>query len=273
MTTAFRDFAGATFGRAVRLQSHPLARAGAAAWRDVVSLLYPATCVICRCDAPDKSPLCDRCLLDLGGLTGEPAHPCCGKPSAGGDGPCPWCDGRGNGRIKRTARLGRFDAGLRDLVHLAKYAGRWEVADWLGDELARSPAAGRLLQGADVLVAVPLHAARQRARGYNQSDRVARRLGKRFGVGVEQPAARVRHTRVQASLKSTVARQANVRDAFVLLDPALVAGRHVVLVDDVTTSGATLRSLAHVLHAAGPASLSACVLAVADPRRRGFETT
>ena len=250
-----------------------LLRAGAAAWSQVVSLLYPSACVICRCDAPDKSPLCERCLLDLGELTGEPACAACGKPAAGAGAPCPWCDGRGNGRIKRTARLGRFDGGLRNLVHLAKYAGRWELADWLGDALARSPAAGRLLAEADVIVPVPLHAARERARGYNQSDRLARRLGQHFRVAVNQPAARVRHTRVQASLKSTVARQANVRDAFVLLDPAAVAGRHVVLVDDVTTSGATLRSLAHAIHAAAPASLSACVVAVADPRRRDFETT
>ena len=255
----------------------PLPRA-AAAWSHVIDLLYPATCVLCRCDARDKSPLCDRCLLDLAELEQEPAFPCCGKPAAGNSvadaaAPCPWCDGHGNGRIKRTVRLGRFDGGLRTLVHLAKYAGRWEVADWLGDELARSPAAQGVLRDADVIVPVPLHVARQRARGYNQSDRVARRLGKRFRVPVQQPAARVRHTRVQASLRSTVARQANVRDAFVLLDPPAVAGKRVVIVDDVTTSGATLRSLANALHAAGPASLSACVLAVADPRRRDFETT
>ena len=266
---------------ACRLSRNRGVRVAAAGWSHLVSFLYPSTCVLCDCDAPERSPLCGRCLLDLNELTGEAAFPCCGKPAASPedgrplreDAPCPWCGGLGNGRIKRTARLGRFDAGLRGLVHQAKYAGRWELADWLGDALARSASAGRVMGAADVVVPVPLHPSRQAARGYNQSDRLARRLGLRFDKPVAQPAVRVRHTRVQASLRSVVARQANVRDAFVLLDPAAVAGRHVVLVDDVTTSGSTLRSLANVLHAAGPASLSACVVAVADPRRRDFETT
>jgi ComF family protein len=176
------------------------------------------------------------------------------------------------GRIKRVARLGLLAPPLRELIHHMKFHGRWELADWLGRRLALDTAVRRLLDGADAIVPVPLHAARQAHRGYNQAMQLARRLSRASGLPVLQPAVRARSTVAQTSLSSVVARQKNLRDAFVLLHPKMVLGRRLVLVDDVMTTGATLRSFGQCLWPGRPAGLSAVVAAIADPRGRGFQT-
>lgn len=117
---------------------------------------------------------------------------------------------------------------------------------------------------------MPLHSLRQVQRGFNQSERIARRLGRRLGKPIIRPAIRAKPTAAQSSLESVAARQANLREAFALLHPEQVCGRTVVIVDDVTTSGATLRSFAHCLHAGRPKAIWACVLAVADGKGRDF---
>ena len=243
-----------------------VAQLGAALRRradDLASVLYPAACAACGCDA--DTVLCPRCRLDLDALADEPAHPCCGRPAPADDDdvPCPHCGGASLGRLTSVARLGRYDGPLAAMILAAKYAGRWEVADWLGDRLSAAKSVARIVAGDAVIVPVPLHASRRRSRGYNQSRRLADRLGLAFDLPVIEPAVRVRPTRAQASLRGHAARRANVADAFAVLDPAAVEGRVVVLVDDVLTSGATLRSLAHALHAARPAGLRAVVAAVA----------
>ena len=241
---------------------------------EAVDLLYPPICAVCECDAPSRSPLCERCLLDLEHAGHESHCPHCGRPVGEGEspaGPCPWCDGRGVGRVKQVARLGLMASPLRELIHLIKYRGRWELADWLGEWLADDPGTARVMAEADAILPVPLHAIRQTHRGYNQSALIARVLAKRFGIPIIDPVVRAKSTLAQTALNSVTARQANLRDAFVLLDPSAVNGKRIVLVDDVMTTGATLRSLAWCLSSARPARLSACVVAVADPRGRRFE--
>lgn len=184
---------------------------------------------------------------------------------------CPWCDGGGVGHIKRVARLGLMVSPLRELIHQIKFRGRWELADWLGRLVGEQPAVGRLLAEADAIVPVPLHSLRRTYRGYNQAMLLARQLARRSGLPVLAPAVRARSTVAQTALTSVAARQQNLRDAFVLLDPASVHGKRLVLVDDVMTTGATLRSFAYCLWAARPASLGAVVIAIADPRGRAFE--
>ncbi|MCY2955338.1 MAG: phosphoribosyltransferase family protein [Planctomycetota bacterium] len=168
-------------------------------------------------------------------------------------------------------RLGAFDDPLKTLVYQMKYRGRWSLGETLADRMAGEQSAAELLKGTELLVAVPLHIRRQFSRGYNQAEIVARRLGKQCGIKLVRPVKRVRDTPTQTQLRSQKARHENVRGAFKLVDPESVRGKHVVVVDDVMTSGATLQAVARELLRAQPASLCAIILAVVDPKRRDFQ--
>jgi ComF family protein len=123
-----------------------------------------------------------------------------------------------------------------------------------------------LLQETDVLVPVPLHWRRQFVRGYNQAEVIARRIGRACEIPVARAVRRVRNTETQTHLHSAARREKNLREAFALRDASAVKGKHVVVVDDVWTTGATMQAMARVLKLGKPASLSAIVVAVVDPR-------
>lgn len=160
-----------------------------------------------------------------------------------------------------------LDDSARRAVHLLKYEGWWR----LGESLA--PVMTRLepLREADALVPVPLGAARQRRRGYNQSTALAEPLGALVGVRVSESAlARRRETTTQTRLTPD-ARRANLAGAFQA--GAGVRGRRLVLVDDVFTTGATLAEAGAALLAAGARSVGAVTFARARRPLDALTTT
>lgn len=182
---------------------------------------------------------------------------------------CVWCRGRGQPHYDRIVALGRFDEPLKGLIHRVKYGGQWTTAERLAMRLLSVPRAAQLLSEAERIVPVPLHPNRQLSRGFNQAEVIARQLDRHRVV---HPAVRRRNTATQTQLHSRARRVENLRGAFRLVDPESIAGKRVVVIDDVTTSGATLREIARTLVAANPVSLSAIVLAVADPKGRDFQS-
>ena len=183
--------------------------------------------------------------------------------------PCPFCQGRGFSHYKSIHRLATFTEPLKGLIHQAKYSHRWGLAELLAERLCVKSDVRELLGGADVLVPVPLHFLRQFRRGYNQAEVIARRISSDSGKHVVRVLSRVRHTQSQTHL-TRKGRFQNVRQAFKLLDAGPIAGKRVLVIDDVMTTGATLKAVARVLRPARPASISALLLAVADPRGRDF---
>jgi ComF family protein len=239
--------------------------------RDVVDFCYPGRCAVCEDDCAGGAGLCPACLEQLVALEAAPACEWCGKPLAAEGDPCPWCLGKGMPSYHRVAALGAFRDPIKHLIHRVKYHRRWTLAEYLAGRLLDRGRVRRVLAEADCIVPVPLHRLRQMSRGYNQADVLARALARAAHrrLPVVYPAVRWRHTETQTHQHSRERREENLRDAFGLVRPEAVRGRRVVVVDDVLTTGATVRSLARALRPARPARLSAIVLAMADPK--GFD--
>jgi len=171
--------------------------------------------------------------------------------------------GKGPPLFERVVRLTSFHDPVRALVHHLKYHGRWGIGEELADRLLHREPVQELLKKTDLVVPVPLDWRRQVTRGYNQAEVLARRLA---GKKVVRAVRRVRNTPTQTHQQTAARRAENLRGAFALVKPETVAGKHVVIVDDVWTSGATMREMARAIKGAKPASLSAIVVATADPR-------
>ncbi len=238
---------------------------------DVVDLVYPSACAACDVHIDGRGPLCPDCVADLAAQEQEPACRLCAKPLASDGDPCPWCEGKGEPNFERIVRLGLYADPIRHLIYKMKLGGRWSLAEFFADRLIEQEPVKALLTETDCLVPIPLHRLRQMSRGFNQAEILARQLKSWTKVKVVQPLVRVRNTETQTIVRSRARREENLKHAFGLVSPKQVAGRHVVLIDDIMTTGATLQSAARALKAAKPASLSVIVIAIADPKGREFE--
>ncbi len=251
-------------------------------YRAIMDFGYPSRCAACEADlsadhhaitshGAAAGPLCPVCDADLSSLQAHPACRLCGLPLPLADGDCPYCFNRGVAHYEQVLRLATLGDPLRPLIHKIKYSRRWTLAEFLADRLRSAAAVATALQQADAVLPVPLHFRRRFERGFNQAEVFARHLARPTHLKLIQPVERVRDTPTQTRL-SRQQREQNLRGAFALLDPRAVAGKHLLVIDDVMTTGATLRALAQALQSARPASLTAVVIAVADPRGRDFET-
>jgi len=237
----------------------------------LVGFCYPGICASCDGAFPGRGTFCGECLGKLKDLEGKPACDRCCMPLHAHGAPCPRCRGKGLYPYEKVLRLAPFREPLRELVHRMKYRRRWTIAEELADRLiGQGPVKGILTQS-EVLVAVPLHWRRQIARGYNQAAVVAGRLGSVCNIEVCRPVRRVRYTETQTHLHAREKREQNLKGAFRVVRPRLVKDRHVVVIDDVMTTGATLQSIGRELKKSGASSVCAIVIAAADPRGMGYE--
>jgi ComF family protein len=154
---------------------------------------------------------------------------------------------------------------LRQGIHEFKYNGAPDLARPFGLLMAAAwlDHGGPGNRGADVIAPVPLHSRRQRERGYNQSELLGRWVSRETGIPLQARALRrVKHTEHQARLGAAERRQ-NVLGAFAA-SPQACAGRRILVIDDVLTTGTTLRECAAALLSAGAAEVAALTLARAS---------
>ena len=251
------------------LVSHRARRVAAAAravCRAVLDVALPPLCAACR-EPVEGSGLCPACWSKLSFIT----RPYCERLGI----PFQYDPGPGVLSMEaiadppaynRARAAVRFDEISRALVHALKYGDRLDLAPMMGRWVGH---AGReILAQADVLVPVPLHWRRQWARRFNQSAMLAAAVSADTGVPVAAGALkRVKATVQQVGLTRTE-RASNIQGAFKVPDKAVVAGRRLVLIDDVLTSGATVDGCARALNRAGAANVDVLVFArVADPAR------
>lgn len=151
---------------------------------------------------------------------------------------------------------------LQHLLHGLKYKGKKKTGIFLGTEFAAELNTTSWIREVDLIVPIPLHAKKERERGFNQSFVVAAALGKYLQIPVaEKGLVRVRHTESQTQ-KTRLERLQNVSGAFQL--NIAIKGKHVLLIDDVLTSGATLEAAAMAILEAGAAGVSFATIAVAS---------
>lgn len=246
--------------------SNPL-RVGGSLPQRLLDLLFPSRCVHCGASG---ALLCGACA---GAIHAPPAPRCdrCDRPLFGAAGPhCPLCAAllreAGRPALERIVFATEYAGPAGSAIRALKFRRQRRLA--LPLALLLADAARRAGLAPDVIVPMPLHVKRRRERGYNQAELLARPLARTLHAPLAAHAlARTRATQPQTRL-SRRDRLANVAGAFALTSPtaaALLAGKRVVLVDDVTTTGATLGAAADALLAARPAAVWA--LAVACPMR------
>lgn len=224
--------------------------------RDLCRLFFPDLCICCLQPLPDpEGLLCIRCMADLP-LThfhSQKENPV----TARFFGRLPLVSG--------TAFLHFEKKGsVQKLIHALKYDDRPDVGRRMGSMLGDQLSQSLHFHSLDAVVAVPLHPRRQRKRGYNQSvklaEGIAYALGKPF---YENAVIRQKHTTSQTR-KSRLERFSNVEKAFQLSGIHDIKNKHILLVDDVLTTGATLEACGAVLLKEEGVKLSIATLAIAE---------
>jgi ComF family protein len=273
---------GAAGWRAV---TRVLRSSAATASADLVNLFFPSDCRLCAAPILDlgASQVCRACLGRVTPLT-ENLCTRCGDAldlessrfaSALGVTECSFCR-LAPPEFARAVAFAPYDSELRELLHLLKFEGRRALAEevlgrWLATAVLklRDQAASDL-----VVIPVPLFAARQRQRGFNQADLLAssalrslKKLAPEWHLTLAPHAlTRIKDTHSLFTL-APHQRRAGLRGAFKVADPAAIAGREVLLLDDIMTTGATARECARTLLRAGAEKVWVATVARAQPDR------
>ncbi len=261
MTTS--DATGATDART---GAAPRAALTASLSRRLLDLLFPPRCVHCHALG---EPLCAACLS---AIQRAPAPRCarCDLALFGHAGPlcseCAAISRTGPPVLERIVVASVYDGSVASAIRALKFRGQRRLAQPLARLLFAATVDAELAP--DVVIPMPLHSMRRHERGYNQATLLARPLARALRVPLREDAlARTRATQPQTRL-SRPDRHANVAGAFALTSSASraqLAGKRLLLVDDVTTTGATLAAAAEALRDARPETILA--LAVARPMR------
>ena len=223
-----------------------------------MALLYPPLCAMCGTPlARHADGLCVRCILQLprtelhrvGDNRAERLF---------------W----GKVHVERATAFCYYHKGndFAQILHRLKYGGRRDLGRMMGRLMAAELRDTSLIKDADLIVPVPLHAKKERTRGYNQSEMLAIGMSQVSGLPVvKEGVVRMRHTDTQTR-KSVLERWENVENVFMVRKPELFRGKHILLLDDVLTTGATCAACAAALLQVQGVKVSILTLAMADDK-------
>lgn len=222
---------------------------------DLLSLFFPRLCMICETPLRDgEECICLRCVCDLprtgyNFLTENPTtYLFAGKAS-----------------VYRAAAFLHYEKGgnVQKLIHALKYYDSYEIGFHLGRMAAIYYREAIMSDPPDLLLPVPLHPKKQRKRGYNQSEWIAKGIGSVLNIPINTTGLhRVKETDTQTN-RQTYERWQNVQRTFAATDRDALEGKHILLVDDVATSGSTIGACAETLLAISNVRVSVLVMAMA----------
>jgi len=216
--------------------------------KDFISLFYPEVCITCGDGLAEKEEfICTSCFYKLP-KTDYHIHPANTLYKVF----------YGRAEIKAAAAYCYYDKGgmVQNLVHEIKYKGKKELGTcfgkWYGAELKKAT----LFSELDCIIPVPLHLEKLKRRGYNQSACFAEGLSQTMNIPVLPNALkRLKDTETQTN-KSRFSRWENVKDVFAVENKAQLQNKHVLIVDDIITTGATMEACIHALNSVPVASVS-----------------
>jgi ComF family protein len=235
----------------------------------ILHLIFPSPCEVCGrpLDLARRSALCGSCWAALERMPRAGCHRC-GWPfpaeaaARGAERPlCQRCrETQDRFEVARAALCYRQGGVARAAILLCKHGGRLDLLRHLARLLAVEGAAHLAIRDWDAVVPVPLHWRRRWRRGFNQAEVLALAVGRQHGLAVlRRSLTRTRATPPQQGDEAS--RRRNVRDAFVVRRVARIAGKRLLLVDDVFTTGATANACAAALLAAGASAVGVLTLA------------
>lgn len=221
-----------------------------------LSLLFPRCCIVCgRPLARGEECICAMCNIDMPRTNYHLRK----------DNPVEklfW----GKIPLERATSFFFYHKGsdFRQILHQLKYGGQKELGAIMGRYMAAEFSSSGFFEGIDVIVPVPLHKKKQRIRGYNQSEWIARGVSAVTGIMIDtESVVRRKNTETQTH-KSMFERWENVDGIFELRNPESLVGKHVLIVDDVLTTSATVAACASSLKDVEGVRISILTLAVAE---------
>jgi ComF family protein len=236
-------------------------------WGKTAELLFfPSFCELCRTllEEPGEKVICRRCREKVRRCQ-APFCPCCGRffESEVESHLCQACLEK-EPALARHRSFSRYEGPVKEVILLFKYRGFKVLGNWLGDLLAENLGSEEdLWEGVDALIPVPLHPKKERKRGFNQAQVLAKRLAAHKSLSLlERRLIKVANVPAQTSLEAGE-RAKNVRGAFRIRKAKDLEGKIVLLVDDVYTTGSTLRECSLVLKKAGAKEVRAVTVAQA----------
>lgn len=226
----------------------------------LLDLVFPPRCAACRAFVSEAHSLCDACQRRWPALRESSCVVCADPFVSGPSHRCGDCL-QDPPDFDRLHAAGLYEGSLHDLVVRLKYQGEERLAVFLGRQISLALEA---YEDFDLIVPIPLHVDRLRERGFNQAVLLARNLGRMKKIPVTTEALKkIRPTPPQMTLKKEERRK-NLRGVFEVPDERRVRGRSILLVDDVATTGETLREASRVLKEAGAKRVEAAVAARAE---------
>jgi ComF family protein len=241
----------------MKLSIQPLRKAAKA----TLNWIYPPFCTLCHADTKPGEHLCDECRQKATKIS-APFCQVCSEPFPGqieGEFVCPNCQDR-HFHFDCAVAPYRSRGPVREVIHQFKYDYKLHLRHVLAGWLAESLADPRLQPRIDRIIPVPLHPARQRERGFNQARVLAVLLSRRSGIPLCDDLKRIRFTTTQTRFDRKT-RMENLRNAFRLRNTEQVRNLHLLLIDDVLTTGSTVDECARVLMEAGAATVRVAAVA------------
>jgi ComF family protein len=224
-------------------------------WDDFISLLFPRLCYACGNHLlRNENLICTECYVVIPRANYH-------KENTNPVAQLFW----GRCMIEKAAAFSFYNKGsrIRNLIHNLKYRGIKEIGYELGRVYGLSLKSSGFTSDIDLIIPVPLHPAKKRIRGFNQSDVISTGIAEVTGLPVDTTSLVRTEVSATQTKRSRYERWTNVEGIFHVPDPKIIRGRHVLLVDDVITTGSTIESCANELLKVEGVKVSVIALAFA----------